>query len=207
MSVLDFLFPDEAGLRNTGRRAHPVGGEYVIDVDDFLFRGITGHEHPRTWVCNACLEAARRYAVVLSELVEENYSNVAIVFSGSRGFHVHVLDFGARDWVSQGEQDPFKVQEAARRRYTLHLSRRLDTCFNGRCFTFFNDATRVVPVPQTLNASTGLVCRPIGSRRDLEVRSVTRILDEANPALTIWPVTILMEHYTGCSNHGIAGEL
>ncbi|MBO3797496.1 MAG: hypothetical protein JTT13_01325 [Candidatus Brockarchaeota archaeon] len=50
-------------------------------------------------------------------------------------------------------------------------------------------------VPQTLNASTGLVCRLIGSRMNLESKSVTYVLDEANPALTIWLAATPVEHY------------
>jgi hypothetical protein len=38
-----------------------------------------------------------------------------------------------------------------------------------------------------------LVCRSVGSRVDLERKSVTRILDEANPSLTIWPVKVTPE--------------
>jgi hypothetical protein len=44
-------------------------------------------------VCYECLEIAKKYTIRLSELIEENYSNIMIVFSGARGFHIHVLDF------------------------------------------------------------------------------------------------------------------
>jgi len=45
-----------------------------------------------------------------------------------------------------------------------------------------------------------LTCRPVGSRMDLERKSVTRILDEANPSLVIWPVSVTPEH--GSDEHG-----
>ncbi len=69
-----------------------------------------------------CLEIARRYTIRLSELIEENYSNIIIVFSGTRGFHIHVLDFQAGDWTFFDGYDPVKSHEV--RRAPLHpLSR------------------------------------------------------------------------------------
>ncbi|MEM2057737.1 MAG: hypothetical protein QXO76_05765 [Thermoproteota archaeon] len=97
MSVLNYLFPERVGLKRRAKYAYPVGGEYVIDVDNYFFRGIETHEHPRTWICLACLEVARRYTIRLSELIEENYESIKIIFSGARGFHIHVLDFNVRD--------------------------------------------------------------------------------------------------------------
>ncbi|MEM3424953.1 MAG: hypothetical protein QXI42_03940 [Thermoproteota archaeon] len=186
MSVVNYLFPERVGLKSWGKHAYPVGGEYVIDVDNYLFRGMDTHEHPRTWVCMACLEVARRYTVRLCELVEENYENIRIVFSGARGFHIHVLDFNVKDWTHYDEHDPVKSHEVARLRYTLHLARMLDAMFDEPHFTLSIDPMRMISVPQTLNASTGLVCRLIGNRMDLERKSVMRILDEANPSLAIW---------------------
>ncbi|MGB9622776.1 MAG: hypothetical protein ACPL07_02915 [Candidatus Bathyarchaeia archaeon] len=49
-------------------------------------------------------------------------------------------------------------------------------------------------LPYTLNASTGLVCRPVGGRVELERKSVARVLDEANPSLAIWPLPVTPEH-------------
>jgi hypothetical protein len=53
---------------------------------------------------------------------------------------------------------------------------------------------RVISIPYSLNGSTMLICKPIGSRVDLERKSVTRILDEANPSLALWPVKVTPEH-------------
>ena len=194
MSVLDYLFPERVGLKARAKYAYPIGGEYVVDVDNYLFRGIDTHEHPRIWVCNTCLEIARRYTIRLSEIIEENYSNIMIVFSGARGFHIHVLDFKVGDWTFYNEHDPVKSHEVARFRYTLHLSRQLDTRFDEPHFTLSVDPMRVISVPYSLNGSTMLICKPIGSRLDLERKSVTRILDEANPSLALWPVKVTPEH-------------
>ena len=195
MSVLDYLFPERVGLKSEARHAYPIGGEYVVDVDNSLFRGIDGHEHPKTWVCYECLEIVKRYTIRICELIEENYSNIIIVFSGARGFHIHVLDFQAGDWAFFDGHDPVKSHWVARFRYTLHLSRMLDTRLDEPRFTLSVDPIRAIAVPYSLNASTMLACRPVGSRMDLERKSVTRILDEANPALLIWPIKATSEQH------------
>ncbi|MBO3842195.1 MAG: hypothetical protein FGF48_07245 [Candidatus Brockarchaeota archaeon] len=46
MSVLNYLFPERVVGKKKAKYAYPVGGEYVIDVDNYLFRGIETHEHP-----------------------------------------------------------------------------------------------------------------------------------------------------------------
>jgi len=38
------------------------------------------------------------------------YSKIAVVFSGRRSFHIHVLDFNIRDWTSYNERKPIKSQ-------------------------------------------------------------------------------------------------
>jgi hypothetical protein len=48
------------------------------------------------------------------------------------------------------------------------------------------DPMRVVTVPGTLNADTGLACCKIGSPEDLENMSVFHLLERANPVSTIW---------------------
>jgi hypothetical protein len=195
MSVLDYLSPEKVELSSEARHAYPVGGEYVVDVDNSLFRGIDSHEHPRTLVCYECLEIVKKYTIRICELIEENYSNIIIVFSGVRGFHIHVLDFQAGDWASFDGHNLFKSHKAARFRYTLHLSRMLDTLLDKSRFTLSVDPMKAIAVPYSLNASTMLVCRPVGSRIDLERKSVTKILDEANPALLIWPVKAISEQH------------
>ncbi|MGB9718905.1 MAG: hypothetical protein ACPL4E_10820 [Thermoproteota archaeon] len=65
--------------------------------------------------------------------------------------------------------------------------------FDGRHFKLSVDPMRVISSPYTLNASTGLVCKPIGNRIILERKSVARVLDEANPALAIWPLSVTPE--------------
>ncbi|MGB9718878.1 MAG: hypothetical protein ACP5PQ_05710 [Thermoproteota archaeon] len=90
--------------------------------------------------------------------------------------------------------DPVKSHEVARFKYTLHLAWQLDTRFDEPHFTLSMDPMRVISVPYTLNASTGLVCKPVGNRVELERKSIARVLDEANPALAIWPVKVTLGH-------------
>jgi hypothetical protein len=56
---------------------------------------------------------------------------------------------------------------------------------------------RVNSVSHSLNSSTILVCRHMGSRLDLEGKSITRILDETNLSLAIWPVKVIPELESG----------
>jgi hypothetical protein len=193
MSVLDWLFPERVGRKEEAKYAYPVGGEYVVDVDAYMLRGLERHEHSGRGVCAGCLETSRRYAIQLCEAIEESYSDVVVVFSGRRGFHVHALDFSARDWARYDARDPVRSHEVARFRYTLYLSRQVGTVFDRPHFVLSVDPMRVVSVPQTLNGSTGLVCTYVGGRGDLERCDVVRILEMSSPALTIWPLAVTPE--------------
>ncbi|RLI33739.1 hypothetical protein DRO53_04950, partial [Candidatus Bathyarchaeota archaeon] len=48
------------------------------------------------WVCNLCLEAAKRETLKLLSFLEEDFgfppSRIEVVFSGHRGYHLHVSD-------------------------------------------------------------------------------------------------------------------
>ena len=48
------------------------------------------------------------------------------------------------------------------------------------------DPMRVMSVPYTLNAETGLICIYIGDRKDLEACSTRIIVEKSNPALHIY---------------------
>jgi len=55
----------------------------------------------RPGVCFTCLERAKWLAIRAVEALEWYYRHVEIVFSGKRGFHIHVLDFDPQDWTLQ----------------------------------------------------------------------------------------------------------
>ena len=48
------------------------------------------------------------------------------------------------------------------------------------------DPLRVVTVPETLNADTGLVCILVGGVEDLERRSIHELLNHSSPTSYVW---------------------
>jgi hypothetical protein len=185
-SVLDWLFPERVGKKYKANYAVPIGGEYVIDVDSYVAKIPHRHlRHGSSGICHECLEISRGLTVQACERVEECYSDIAIVFSGRRGFHIHVLDFNFRDWTQYNERNPIKSHEVARYKFSKTVS--LDTyVFDRAHFILSVDPMRVVSVPNSLNAETGLICSYIGERKDLENKSISSLVYCSNPALTLY---------------------
>jgi len=98
MSVLNWLMPERVGSKGRANRAYPVGGEYVVDVDLHLMWRPHSHYKCRDGVCMGCLSISRDTTLALLDKIAENYSDLHVVFSGKKGFHIHVLDFDLRDW-------------------------------------------------------------------------------------------------------------
>jgi DNA primase catalytic subunit len=185
-SVLNWLFPERVGKKYKARYAVPLDGEYVVDVDSYVFRKRHRHVHAGpTGVCYECLNISKALTIQACESIEEYYSDIAIVFSGRRGFHIHVLDFNFRDWTDYDEKNPVKSHEVARYKFTQNIS--LDTyVFDRAHFILSVDPMRVISVPNSLNAETGLKCLYIGNRKDLENISINALLHHSNPALDIY---------------------
>jgi len=121
------------------------------------------HRHyNRGAVCPNCLYNAKLLAVHISEVIEQNYTDVMIVFSGRKGFHIHVLDFNLRDWTYYNETNPIKSQEVARFKYTKLLADLVPV--NRSHFLLSTDHMRIISLPYSLNGESGLVCTPIGDR-------------------------------------------
>jgi len=177
-SVLDWLFPERVGKKHKAGRALPIGGEYIFDVDSHNVW--TSHDHhSRGSVCSGCLHNAKLFAVHVCEAVEQNYSDLMVVFSGRKGFHIHVLDFNLRDWTYYNEKNPIKSQEVARFRYTKLLAELLPV--NRPHFLLSTDPMRLISLPYSLNGESGLVCTLIGDRRVLERLTIDEIIKLANP--------------------------
>jgi len=180
-SVLDWLFPERVGKKHKANGAVPVGsGEYVIDVDSYVFHRRHSHHHiSKTCnVCADCLEISKELTIHACLALEWYYSNIAVVFSGKRGFHIHVLDFDVDDWTHRGRDDLVKRHEAARFRFSRTVA--LETwCFDRAHFILSVDPMRVITVPDTLNGETGLKCIYIGDRKALEARTIETILWQA----------------------------
>jgi DNA primase catalytic subunit len=99
MSVTDWLFPERVGPKRKARNAVPIGGEFFVDVDSYLRHRLHRHFKSACGVCEGCLEISKHIALEVCDEILENYSNLVVVFSGRRGFHIHVLDFDYRDWA------------------------------------------------------------------------------------------------------------
>jgi hypothetical protein len=182
MSVLSWLFPERVGPKRKANSAIPLDGVFLVDLDVKTER-FHHHTLNRHGVCEGCLLLAKCNAVRTCEVIEENYTDHLVVFSGRKGFHV-LFPFAAGDWTHYRPANDLLTQAAARFKYALHLKRR------GVFFDFKTsiDPLRVHSVPESLNAETGLVVKPVGQRHDLESRTIARILDEANLTRYINPV-------------------
>jgi hypothetical protein len=185
-SVLDWLFPERVGRKYKARYAVPIGGEYVVDIDSYVIHRRHKHRYAgKLGVCYDCIEISRNLAVQACERIEEYYSKATVVFSGRRGFHIHVLDFNIRDWTHYNEKNPVKSHEVARLKFSSLLALETYT-FDRHHFILSVDPMRVMSVPQTLNAETSLICLHIGNRKDLDACSARAIIERANPALQIY---------------------
>jgi len=177
-SVLNWLFPERVGKKYKANRAVPLSGEYVCDVDSHNI--LIPHNHNRSRpICSQCLLNSKLLTMHICEAIEENYSKIQIVFSGRRGFHAHVLDFNLRDWTYYNERDPIKSHEVARFKYSKMLAGRCDG-FNRAHFILASDPMRIVSVPYSLNAATGLACIPIGDRKALERLTIDSLIKNAS---------------------------
>lgn len=157
----------------------PIGGEYVFDVDNTNV-WMPHNDHVKGMICRSCLANSRDITLHILDHILENYSRVKVVFSGRRGFHIHVLDFDFRDWTENHEHNPVKAHESARFKYSLLLAKRCYG-FNRQHFILSTDPMRVVALPGSLNASSGLICMFIGSRMDLEKADIHSLLKKADP--------------------------
>lgn len=176
-SVLNWLLPEYVGKKYKGRYCVPLAGEYVIDIDSYLM--IFKHKHKvddHWYVCEECLEMSRRLTLQLCEIVHKYYSKIAVVFSGCAGFHVHVFDFTYHDWVPCVWNNPLWAHSAARFKFTKLLQKQTHV-FDRAHFVVSCDPMRVVTVPNTINGKTGLVCRFIGTPKDLELLTISELLE------------------------------
>jgi hypothetical protein len=176
-SVMDYLFPNRVGKKYKANYAVPIGGEYVVDVDSHNVWAPHNHDISRP-VCMECLYISKKLTLHICEEIEENYTNIQIVFSGRRGFHIHVLDFNVRDWTYYNDRDPIKSHEVARFKFTRHLALNRYG-FNRPHFIVSTDPMRLIAVPNSLNGVSGLRCLPIGDQRALERLSIENLVERA----------------------------
>jgi DNA primase catalytic subunit len=167
-SVLNWLFPERIGKKYKARYCLPLNGEYVIDVDAHLMLWKHRHRVDDHWfVCEECLGMSKRLTLQVCEVMTHYYDEIAIVFSGCAGFHVHIMDFDYHGWAPYLQPDPLWCHHAARFKFTKLLQKQTHV-FDRAHFTVSVDPMRVVTVPNTVNGKTGLVCSFIGKPVDLE---------------------------------------
>jgi len=176
MSVLNWLMPERVGRKNTANRALPFSGEYVVDIDNpSLMRSWGGVEGFSV----SGLQLAHDKTLAIIDKIRENYSDIRIVFSGRRGFHIHVLDFKVRDWTEYSEEDPIKSHEVARFLYTRYLQMAIGEISKYH-FTLSTDPMRVMTVPGSLNGRTGKICFLVGDSHDFERLTLEEVINKSD---------------------------
>jgi len=178
MSVLNYLMPERVGEKHKANRAYPIGGEYVVDVDIHLFWRPHRHHVGLDGICARCLSISRDATLRIIDKISENHSDIHIVFSGKKGFHIHVLDFDVLDWTYYDEGNPIKSHEVARHVYTRHIKGATGG-FDDPHFKLSRDPMRMITFPESLNARTGLICTYLGTPSDFVRKPVTEILRES----------------------------
>jgi hypothetical protein len=185
MSVTDYLFPERVGRKCKAKYAVPIGGEFVVDVDSFMRKRMHDHSwHPQYEVCEGCLDISKHLTLELCDRIQATHQNIQTVFSGRRGFHIHILDFNYRDWSRPNPRNPMKAMAAARYRYASKVLP--GTVWDKNHFIVSVDPMRVITVPNTLNLDTGLICLHIGYPKNLESTSIPSMLEQAAPTRYIW---------------------
>ena len=93
MSALNWLMPERVAEKEKANHAYPIGREYVVNVDHYLNYIPHSHRTTEEGVCEGCLENSKEISLRLLDAMSINYSKLEVVFSGRRGFHLHVLGF------------------------------------------------------------------------------------------------------------------
>jgi hypothetical protein len=175
-SVLTWLNPNHISNKSKIRSALPLNSEYVVDVNTFHRYKTHRHISEPEGICLGCLQFAKELTDEILDVIEENYSQTRLVFSGHRGFHIHVLDFDVRDHTIYLPKNPLKSHKVARFLYTEQLKKRVPDCFDGPHFISSSDVSRVITVPSSLNGRTGLIASYLGNRDDFRNLSVEEIV-------------------------------
>jgi DNA primase catalytic subunit len=115
-------------------------------------------------------------------VIEENYSDIRVVFSGRQGFHIPVFDFKIEDHTHIDESNLLKSHEVARFKYTSQLAEAVPQAFDRSHFTLSCDPMRVISMPESLNAETGCACSYLGDSKQFRRLSVGKILRKARSA-------------------------
>jgi len=177
-SVMEYLRPEKVLSKDRTLKAYPVRGEFVIDIDAYMNFKRHRHKTEPEGFCFGCLEQAKELTSKLLDLVEINYKDIIIVFSGRNGFHIHVRDFEVRDWTYYDPGNPLKSHEVARRKYVEMLNDYTPEAFDKAHYILSCDVTRVMTLPETLNGETGLICNTYHPDQ-FKLKSIKEIVEQA----------------------------
>jgi DNA primase catalytic subunit len=106
------------------------------------------------------LEEAKRWATKLRESLEREYSfrDVLLVYSGNKGFHLHVYDFDLADWVREISPHP-----AVRESQTQEVKAEMVNHLMDLGLVFDADVTvdtrRILRLPGTVHGKTFNICQ------------------------------------------------
>ena len=81
MSDMNWLMPERVGIKMASRRAYPVGGEYVLDIDSYLSYAPHGHSTEPEGFCYGCLGNIKELTERALDSISENYYDVRVVFN------------------------------------------------------------------------------------------------------------------------------
>lgn len=186
MSALNYLMPERVGRKKYLKHAYPFGGSYCIDIDSHVLRKRHNHRMDTRGLCVNCIDVSKEATLSITDKISENYSDIQIIFSGRRGFHIWVRDFNPSDWVNHQGCIP-KTFESSRYVYSLKLKKTVEG-FDSPHFILSCDVTRVLSFPNSLNARTGLKCLAIGTPQSLEALEPINIIQEADAILDLYHV-------------------
>ena len=182
-TVLNWARPWMVGNKSKSSKAYPFRtSEYVVDIDSYLAYQPHSHRTRNNEPCHGCIQNAYDLTLRVLEEIEENYSDIRLVFSGRQGFHIHVFDFMIEDWTRVEERNLLKSHEVARFLYTSQLSEKIPEAFDKAHFTLSCDPMRVISMPGSLNALTGVSCSYLGDPKQFKRLSVEEILRKARGA-------------------------
>jgi hypothetical protein len=160
MSQLEWLTPDEIGAKDL--RDICLGTDFLVfDVDGTNLH--SQHFIYKNGLCRECIQQTKEETIHLAEYLETKfgYSNFFVVFSGRKGFHLYVLDYGR----IRTDQKFVEYKEQERRRKIVERIKKAGISIDENTTI---DTRRVIGIPSTLHSFTGLPLYAIGDIKKLE---------------------------------------
>ena len=84
----------------------------MVEFDSYQDYSPHSHRKRNNEPCLGCIQNAYHLILKLFEESKYNYSNIRLVFSGRKGFHILVFDFMIADWTHIDEKNMLKCERA-----------------------------------------------------------------------------------------------